>query len=528
MAKVITFEEAVKFITDGACIATSGIGGINKSMKFDSAIEERFLKEGHPRDLTVLYAAGQGGYQVHFGMNCYAHEGMLKRMICGHIDTAREVVKLALEGGTVEIYNLPQGQVAKLFRAIAAKEPGILSRIGLGTFIDPRVEGPGLTENAKEQLVEVVNIDEEDFLLYKAIPIDVAVIRGTTADTRGNISAEREAAITDILPLAMAAHNSGGIVIAEVQRLTKRGSLNPRGVVVPGALVDYIVMDEEQRMTFIEPYNPAYNGDIIHPEPWVLAGRIRALSVGITPPRGTVDIIPARRAAFELKKGAIVNIGLGIPEGVAQVAEEEDMIEEFDLTEESGPWGGVPVGGASFGASINPDAILHAASMFDFYGGGGLDITFVGFAEVDAKGNVNVSKIKGRLIGTGGFVDITQTAKKVVFLGKFANKAEYEIGEDGVKILKEGTVKFVPRVGQITFSADFARKTGQEVLYITERGVFGLDEGGLVLEEVAPGLDAKRDVLDLIPFEVKLADGLKSMDSRIFTLKKMNLVASFR
>ena len=522
MAKIITFEEAAQLVRDGACVASSGIGGINKSIKFDQAVEDRFLKENHPKDLTVLFAAGQGGYAIHMGTNCYAHEGLIKRLIGGHIDTAREVFTMALGGKNVEIYNLPQGQIAQLYRAIAAKKPGILSQIGLGTFVDPRVEGPGMTPISKAKLVEVVTVDGEDYLFYKSIPIDVSVIRGTTADLRGNISCELEAAITDDLPLAMAAHNSGGIVIAEVQRLTG-GTLNPRNVIVPGTLVDYIVVDEEQHMTFIEPYNPAYNGDIVHPQPWVLAKKIKALSVGITPPRGQIDIIPARRAAFELSPGTVVNIGLGMPEGVSQVAEEEGIAEDFTLTVESGPWGGAPAGGASFGASINPHAILHSASMFDFYGGGGLDITFVGFAEIDAKGNVNVSKIKGRIIGTGGFIDITQTAKKVVFLGKFADHTEYKIDENGIKVLKEGTIKFVPDVEQITFSANYARKTNQSVVYITERAVFGLGKSGLKLLEIAPGLDIKNDVLDRIPFPVEVAGELKVMDKRIFTSGKLGL-----
>ncbi len=526
MAKVITFEEAAKLVRDGACVASSGIGGINKSIKFDQAVEDRFLKENHPKDLTVLFAAGQGGYAIHMGTNCYAHEGLIKRLIGGHIDTAREVFKMALEGKNVEIYNLPQGQIAQLYRAIAAKKPGIVSQIGLGTFVDPRVEGPGMTPISKAKLVEVVTVDGEDYLFYKSIPIDVAVIRGTTADPRGNISCELEAAITDNLPLAMAGHNSGGIVIAEVQRLTA-GTLNPRNVIIPGTLVDYIVVDEEQHMTFIEPYNPAYNGDIEHPQPWVLAKKIKELSVGITPPRGQIDIIPARRAAYELKAGVVVNIGLGIPEGVSQVAEEEGIVEDFTLTVESGPWGGAPAGGASFGASINPHAILHSASMFDFYGGSGLDITFVGFAEIDSKGNVNVSKIKGRIIGTGGFIDITQTTKKVVFLGKFADHAEYQIDANGIKVLKEGTIKFIPDVEQITFSANYARKINQNVVYITERAVFGLGKNGLILLETAPGLDVESDILKRIPFPVEVADKVKVMDKKIFTSEKMGLAQMF-
>lgn len=516
MKKILTFAEAAALVPDGAVLSTCGIGAIGHSMKFDFAIEERFQKEGHPKGLTLFHAAGQSGYELHLGLNCYAHEGLLSRLIGGHIDTAREIVRLSLEKGAPKIYNLPQGQIARLFRAIAAKEPGVLTKVGIGTFVDPRVEGPGLTQGASNGLVEVVTLNEEEYLFYKTIPVDVAVIRATVADTKGNLTANWEPAVTDMLALAMAAHNSGGFVVAEVQRLTEFGTLDPRRVIVPGALVDYVVVDEEQRMTPFEAYNPSYVGDSRHPEPWVLAARIKEMSAGITPQRGLIDMVIIRRAAFELQKGAVVNVGLGIPEGVAEVAASEGIFEEMTFTVESGPFGGIPCAGVSFGAAINPEAILPSASMFDFYNGGGLDLAFMGFAEVDGEGNVNASKVKGRLIGAGGFIDITQRAKKVVFVGKFSDKAEYEGSTEGLKKVKEGKPKFAGRVSQLTFSADFARSIGQKVLYVTERAVFELCEKGLELVEVPLGIDIERDIFSVLPFRVSVASPLRTMDARIF------------
>ena len=496
--KLVSAAEAVRLVRDGDTIATGGFVGIGFPENLAVALEQRFIDSAEPRDLGLIYAAGQGDGATR-GLNHFGHDGMVARVIGGHWGLVPALQKLAVEN-RIQAWNLPQGVITHLFRDIAAGKPGHLSRVGLDTFVDPRHGGGKLNACTTEDIVRLMPIDGEDYLLYKALPIDVAFIRATTADTDGNLTMEREALTLEALSIAMAARNSGGIVIAQVERVAEAHTLPSREVRIPGILVDCVVVAERPEyhmQTFIEPYSAAYAGEL----------RVPMASVAPMPmsPRKAI----ARRAALELRANAVVNLGIGMPEGVAAVASEEKLIDLITLTTEPGTVGGIPAGGLSFGAAVNAQAVIDQPYQFDFYDGGGLDIAFLGLAQADAEGNLNVSRFGPRLAGAGGFINISQNARQLVFVGTF--------------LTNTGGRKFVSQVEHRTFSGREALRRRQPVLYITERAVFRLHPNGLELIEIAPGLDLERDVLAHMDFAPVIEREPALMEPALFDAAPMGL-----
>ena len=503
--KFISAEQAAAMVSDGATLGTiGGGGGLVEADALLAAIEARFLDTGHPQGLRVVHSLGIGDRDRR-GLNRLAYEGLVSRVIGGHWIWSPRMQALARDE-KIEAYILPGGVTAQLMREIGAGRPGLITHVGLGTFVDPRQDGGRMNQSAQDELVELIEIDGQTLLRYKPFPIDVAVLRGSFADPDGNISIDQEAANLEIFAMALAAHNSGGKVLFQVRTAVERGDLPARSVRIPGALVDAVVVVPDQPQSHAFFYDPTVSGErrgILPPDP---------------PRPFTIREIVARRAAAELFEGAVINYGFGMPDAIPKLVAARGETDHYYQTIEHGTYGGSLMEGVLFGFAQNPSCMIDSPSQFDFYGGGGLDIAFLGFGEVDAQGNVNVSRLGGVTVGPGGFIDIAQNARKVVFCGAFEAKgAKFNLGNGQLHIQRYGDVpKLVDQVGQITFSGEQALASGQQVLYITERAVFELIVQGLCLREIAPGIDLQQDVLARIGFRPVLPETVAQMPTHCF------------
>lgn len=510
--KVISAGEAASLVENGDHVFASGSGGghcVPEAVL--EAIESRFLETGAPRDLCFIHAVGIGDRKLK-GAARFRHPGMLARSITSALVDSPPLIELARSGAIVS-HTLPQGVIAQMMREIAAGRPGLITRTGLHTFVDPRQLGARQSPGAPDDLVELVEIGGEEWLRFRPFPLDVVLLRGTTADEDGNISMEQEAIPGEMLSSAQAARRLGAAVVVQVKRLARRGALPARSVKIPGILVDYVVVDDQQRQTYWSDYNPSY------------AGEFRIPLEGMRRLPFTERKIVARRAAMEIAPGAVCNLGAGISTGVSAVAAEEGFLDEIVLTNEQGFVGGAPVTGPDSGAAQNYDAMVDQPYQFDFYDGGGLDIAFLSFAEVDAHGHVNVSRFGETIVGIGGFVNISQNARKVVFSGTFTAGGLKIACENGaLRILQEGrSRKFVRAVEQICYNGAFARREGREAVFVTERAVFRVGANGLELAEIAPGVDIERDIVAQMDFRPAIAGNLRTMDARLFAPEPMQL-----
>ena len=520
MVNVLSASEAAKLIRNGDMVVCNGFGSLGFPEEMAVAIGRRFLETGEPRGLHYFFGAGQGVWNESRMIEHMSHEGMIASVIASHFTPMIKICR-QIQENKIKAYNLPLGVISHLLRASAGKKPGILTKIGLKTFVDPRNGGGAQNSISTDKLVTVVNIEGEEYLFYKSIKPKVALLRGTTADVNGNITMEREAIFGDPFSCAMAVKANGGKVIVQVEALSQDRAM-ARNVKIPGIIVDAVVVEPNQCQTMIEKCNLSYIGDRQVPDCDVvdILEHVHELNekMGRKRERSAVHTIIAKRAALELTSGAVVNLGIGIPEMIPRLAKEIGAPDDIILTVESGPIGGSPSSGISFGAAVNPDMIHDMASQFDFYDGGGLDITFVGAMQVDRHGNVNVSRVSNKIIGVGGFINLTQSARKVVFCLSFTAGGLTVGFQDGsLRILQEGKQqKLYNDVEQISACGELSSSLGQKVLYITERCVFDLAPGGLRLIEVAPGVSVEADILNKLPFRPLVAENIKTMDARAF------------
>lgn len=507
MARFLSAAEAVAHIPDGATVGWSGIQLSGFADEVAIAIEDAFVERGHPRRLTVLHPAGIGNFKDR-GLHHLGHEGLTARWMGAHTSASPAMQKLVHEGGCTAQF-VPQGPLAQLMREIAGHRPGVITKIGLGTFIDPRLEGGKGNSTTTEDYVRHIEFEGQEYLFYPAFPLDVAVIRATTADELGNLSMEEEALFLGQLTLAEAAKNSGGIVIAQVKYRARAGSLNPQMVRIPAPLVDFVVVASSPEL------HPQSAQALFDP---AMSGQIKAPLAAVPPLPVDEMLVVLRRATMEITPGATLNCGFGYPDAMGSVVAHEDVVDLVKLTTEAGAIGGAPGKFLFFGTATNPEALIEQEAMFDWYNGGGLDIGFLGLAQTDRQGNVNVSRFSGRSVGPGGFIDVSQSAKSLVYCGSFtAGGLEVSTGDGEMRIVHEGKHrKFLEQVEQVTFSGVEAARRGQRVLYVTERAVFELREGRMTVIEIAPGIDLERDVLAQMDFVPAVAEPLLRMPAEIF------------
>jgi propionate CoA-transferase len=510
--RVVSADEAVRFVQDGDTVLIGGSGGGHSVPEsLIAALERRFLREGHPRMITSLHPVGLGDEATQ-GVGRFAHPGLLKRIVTGTYVDSPLISELARQDA-IEAYTLPQGALSQLMREMAAGRPGLITHVGLHTFVDPRYQGGRQSPSAKEDLVELIELDGREWLFFKPYRIDVAFLRGTTADEDGNVTMEQEAVFGEMISMAQATRRAGGVVIAQVRRLAERNTLPAKQVKIPGILVDLVVVDPDQWQSYVTKYSPAFAGEL----------RVPLSEIGSLPfgPRKVI----ARRAALELFPNAICNLGSGISTGIANIAAEENCLDRMVLTNEQGLIGGAPATGVDAGAGTNYVAMIDQPYQFDFYDGGGLDIAFLSFGQISADGSVNVSRLAGRAIGPGGFINISQNAKKVVFSGTFtAGGLEISWPENQTRIAAEGRhKKLVKELEQITYNTRVARERGQQVIYVTERAVFEGHYDHIELVEVAPGVEMERDILGQMEFKPAISPNLREMDKRLFRPEPMGL-----
>lgn len=507
MAKIITAREAARLIPDGATVAVGGMGLAGWAEEIGCAIRDSFAETGHPCNINLKQGSAMGDWKTR-GVTRLgeAGEGLVTKWSAAHIGSAFSLNKLAVDN-KIQCWCLPQGVVVNLWREIAAGRPGIITKVGLGTFVDPRLEGGRMNRVTEGDVCRLVEFDGEEYLFYKSFKVDVAILRGTTADLNGNVTFEHESVLSEALSIAEAVKHCGGTVIVQVEYIANNGTLHPKDVRIPGVLVDYIVQATSPEACWQTEgvyYEPSFCGDIKKPVD------------SIKPMPLTERKVICRRCAQELKKGDVVNLGIGMAADTASVVAEEGYINNVTLTTESGMVGGVPAAIPNFGSAYNPEAIMVHNDMFDFIDGGNLDVTVLGIGEIDENGNNNVSKFGPSIMGPGGFINITRATKTVIFCGTFMAKGKYRIGDGRLEIIEEGKIrKFVKKVDQITFSAEKAPKD-QNVLYVTERCVFRLVDGKLTLVEIAPGIDMEKDILANMDFMPAIAEDVKIMDEGMF------------
>ncbi len=514
--KVISAIDAAKLIKSNYTVGVSGSGGSGSPESILKAILNRYKKTKFPKNITVTAGISPGNLTYDdVGMNCLSEPGLVGKAICAHLGMGKKF-GVAIGENQFPAFGIPLGVYTHLLRAIAGKKPGVLTHVGLNTFVDPRIEGACENEKAKqlEPIVELINIGGEEKLFYKSFPINVSIIKATYSDTKGNLSLEWEPIIGEQFQLAAAAHNSGGIVIAEVEKIVEYGSLKAKDVLIPERLVDFVIVSKPDKS--LGEYNvPKHIPGLV--------GKKRIELSEIKPVEMSERKICARRAMMELNKGVLVNLGVGMPELVANVLNEEESISDMTLSIETGITGGVAQNGVTFGVAYNADSIIADADMFDLYDGGVLDCAVLGLAEVDKEGNVNVSKFGKRVTGPGGFINITQNTHKIIFMGTFTSSGlDIKVNNKGLKIVNEGKAKkFVNKVQQITFSAKNAIKNNQDITYVTERAVFKLTKKGIELIEIAPNIDLEKDILANMEFKHIICKNLKIINKKIFIPKKM-------